>query len=173
MSAAVLISLNFNIPGVSFYGFKSSFKELLKNQSFWSFNLIMCIVLSNYVVRFTGEERSMKSFPIVLAFLKIFSLLLVYTLNYIHPLKFPETGVDAKYIVPFLIYWSSLVLQFLEILYLFISNSLDIMENIYPLGTSDADRVVIVVLFLVLCANVTFHLRSVAFFWPKMFHGDN
>lgn len=172
MSAAVLVGLNFNIPGVSFYGFKPSFKKLLKNQLFWSFNLIMCIVLCNYVVRLTQEDRSKKSFPIVLAFLKIFNLLLVYTLNYVHPLKFPGTLVDAKHTVPFLIYWSSLVLQFLENLFLFISNSLDMMENIYPLGSSDADRVVLVMLYLVLCSNVAFHLRCVAFFWPKMFHGD-
>lgn len=170
-SAAVLVGVNLNLPGVIFYGFKRSFKKLLKNHSFWSLNFIMLIVLSHYVVRISFEE-SEKTFPLILVAMKVLNLTLVYTLNYVHPIKFPERLFDAKHMVPFLMFWSILVVHFLENLYLFISNSLDIVENIYPLGRSDADRLVFVMLYLVLGANVTFHLRCIAFFWPKFFHGN-
>ena len=166
----MIIGLNFNIPGVSFYGFKPLFKKLVKNESFWSFNFILLIVLSHYCVRATREETK-KIFSILIVFFKILNLLLVYVLNYVHPVKLPRPGADVKHVVPFLLYWSIIVLHLFENLYLFVSNSLDVMENILPLGRSDTDRLVIAVLYVVLGANITFHLRSVSFFWPKIFHG--
>ena len=141
----------------TFCCFKSCFTKLLKNDSFWSLNLIFYTIFIGSVV-----------------LNRLLSLLVLYSLNYVHPIVWSRQPRTFQGLFILVTYWLGLAFYLLENFYSFISNSLDMAENIYPLGSSSSnqDRLFLVLLSLVIGAKVAFHIRMIAFFWRKMFHGD-
>ena len=160
---------------VKFCGFKSCLTKLLKTDPFWSLNAIFCIILINYVVRFIHEASSIKiAFVFSITFYKLLSLFVVYSLNCVHPTVWLSQPWTFQGAFVFVTYWLGLAFYFVENFFLFIANTLDMGENIYPLGssTSDEDRLFLVLLSLVIGAKVVFHIRMINFFWYKIFYGD-
>ena len=173
-SIIILVGLHGKPAGIKFIGFKFIFTKLMKNEKFWSTNLIFCIILIDYIVRFSHEDGATREAVVAeIALLKFFYLLLQYSVNFLHPIKFPRQAPTLHKVFIFGIYWFSLGFYLLENLYLFFSASLDAAENILPLGNSSTkDRMFVVILSFALCCRVAFHIRMVTFFWFKLFHGD-
>ena len=159
----------------TFCGFKSCFIKLLKNDSFWSLNLIFCTILIDSVVRcMHGSGSEKMAYPLCVALDRLLSLLVLYSLNYVNSIVWSRQPRTFQGLFILVTYWLGLAFYLLENFYSFISNSLDMAENIYPLGSSSSnqDRLFLVLLSLVIGAKVAFHIRMIAFFWRKMFHGD-
>ena len=174
-SISILIWLYKRPMCTKFCGFKSCLTKLLKKGAFWSLNTIFGIILIDYVVRCIHEGGSVKiAYAVCIAFNKLLCLLVLWSLNYVHPIVWPCRPRSLQGAFIFVTYWLGLVFYFVENFYLFISNSLDMGENIYPLGSSssDKDRLFLVMLSLVIGAKVTFHIRLIEFFWHKIFHGN-
>ena len=73
-----------------------------------------------------------------------------------------------------LFYWISLIMFFLEALYLWIAVALDVAHQVAPLIEKeypDEPRIKGIIV-LGLGFNLAFHSNLVSFFWNKIFHGD-
>ena len=174
-SIIVLICLYTKPLGIRFCGFKLSYKKLVKMDSFWSLNINFLVILFDNTVRFINESGWVNQvIPVTLAMMQLLHLLVAHFVNFLHPITFSNSPRTFRGVFICVTYWLGIAFYFVENFYLFISFSLDMGENIYPLGNSSSnkDRLFLVILSLVIAAKVAFHIRMVAFFWHKLFHGD-
>ena len=73
-----------------------------------------------------------------------------------------------------LFYWISLIMFFLEALYLWIAVALDVAHQVAPLIEKEYPNEPRIkgIIILGLGFNLAFHSNLVSFFWNKIFHGD-
>ena len=73
-----------------------------------------------------------------------------------------------------LFYWISLIMFFLEALYLWIAVALDVAHQVAPLIKKEYPNEPRIkgIIVLGLGFNLAFHSNLVSFFWNKIFHGD-
>ena len=156
------------------YRLSKPLKLLKCKSSFWLTNVLFAFTFVYYIIRIDGStDGSDMLLSIALLMWWPATLLVVYCLNYMSPVAWPER--DARNLLSlslFLGYWITILVYFAETFCVAVTVTMAAKLNIIPmLKGRSVDYKIKAFASLVIMIRVTFASRMLSFFWHKMFHG--
>ena len=154
--------------------FSRPFKLLIYKSSFWRTNGLFAFTFAYYIIRIDGStDGSDMLLSIALLMWWPATLLVVYCLNYVEPVAWPER--DARNLLSlslFLGYWITILVYFAETFCVVVAVTLAAKMNIIPmLQGRSVDYKIQAFVSLVIMIRVAFASQMLAFFWHKIFYG--
>lgn len=97
-SIFLVLILCSNGEELNYCGIKSSFKKLKTKGSFWSMNVLFTFSLLYYSLAISNRNKTSNAMSTLILFRLMASVLVVYCLNYLHPVQWPDTGA-VRYVL--------------------------------------------------------------------------
>ena len=175
-STVVLTALYIKPAGITFCGFRSALRNISRKGKFWSFNIMFCFVILDYIIMISRDLNVMNNILAVTLVLFFASPLLVaYFLNYTQPVRYPDPEErNFTTVYTFVAYWLTLIMFFLDTAHATVAFTLDFADKVSLTGdVRPGSRDFSVVAQLVLLGiRATFAAQLLTFYWNKIFHGD-
>lgn len=152
------------------YSFSKPLKLLKCKSSFWLTNILFAFTFVYYIIRIDGSDLQLS---IALLIWWPATLLVVYCLNYLRPIVWPEQNSrNLLSLCFFLGYWFTILVYFAETLCVVVTVTLAAKLNIIPMiNRRSVDYKIKAFASLVIMIRVTFASQMLSFFWHKIFHG--
>ena len=152
------------------YSFSRPLKRLKYKSSFWLTNVLFAFTFVYYIIRIDGSDMQLS---IALLMWWPATLLVVYHLNYLRPIVWPERNSrNLLSLCFFLGYWLTILVYIAETFCVAVAVTLAAKQNIIPMIKGrNVDYKIKAFAFLVIMIRVSFAYRMLSFFWHKIFHG--
>lgn len=143
-------------------------KILLKKPYFWSLSFCLILVVVYDVLIIVQNENAQKYIEILVIISKVFTLILVFQLNF----TLPPTVARGFKVITVASYYSAMSVFALDNLCKTITTSAQVAFKIYTVDKATAALPIAIINLMLMIGNAALYNSFLQFFWHKIFCGQ-